>query len=67
MKLIANKLEEMDKYFSTKNDSEKWGMIAITAGFYHFYSIQYFLPYAQDLLAESMKTKAKIRKKKQTN
>ncbi len=63
MKLIANKLEEMDKYFSTKNDSEKWGMIAITAGSITFIAYSYFLPYAQDLLAESMKTKARLEKK----
>jgi len=63
MKLIANKLEEMDKYFSTKNDSEKWGMIAITAGSITFVAYSYFLPYAQDLLSQSMKTKARLEKK----
>ena len=46
MKVIANKLEEMDKYFSTKGDNEKWGMIAITAGSITFVAYTYFLPYS---------------------
>jgi len=63
MKLIANKLEEMDKYFSTKNDGEKWGMIAVTAGSITFIAYSYFLPYSEGLLEESLKVKAQLEKK----
>ena len=62
MKVIANKLEEMDKYFSTKGDSEKWGMIAITAGSITFVAYTYFLPYSQGLLESSEQTKSKLEK-----
>ena len=50
MRVIADKLENMDKYFSTKKESEKWLMILGVAGIITFLGYSYLLPYAEDCL-----------------
>jgi len=62
MKQIANKLEELDKYFLTKSENEKWGMIIVVAGLITFIAYSYFLPYAEDLLKKSEQTKSRLEK-----
>ena len=53
MRLIADKLESMDKYFATKKESEKWLMILGVAGIITFLAYSYLLPYAEDLYKKS--------------
>jgi hypothetical protein len=66
MKQIANKLEELDKYFLTKSENEKWGMIIVVAGIITFIAYSYFLPYAESLLKKSEQTKSRLEKNIQT-
>jgi hypothetical protein len=66
MKQIANKLEELDKYFLTKSENEKWGMIIVVAGLITFIAYSYFLPYAEGLLKKSEQTKSRLEKNIQT-
>ncbi len=49
MKAIADELEKMDKYFSTKKESEKWLMILGVAGLITLLAYMYLLPYSEDL------------------
>jgi lipopolysaccharide export LptBFGC system permease protein LptF len=53
MKAIANELEKMDKYFSTKKESEKWLMILGVAGIITFLAYTYLLPYAEGIYKSS--------------
>ena len=62
MKQIANKLEDLDKYFLTKSENEKWGMILVVAGAITFIAYSQFLPYAEDLLKKSTQKKARLEK-----
>lgn len=62
MKVIANKLEEMDKYFSTKKESEKWLMILGFAGIITFIAYSYLLPYAENLYKKSEAQKNRLTK-----
>lgn len=49
MKFIADKLEEMDKTFSKKKESEKWLMILGVAGIITAIAYTYLLPYSEDM------------------
>ncbi len=62
MKVIANKLEELDKYFEKKAENEKWVMIILTAGIITLIAYSYFLPYAEGLLKSSESTKQRLTK-----
>ena len=62
MKAFADELEKMDKYFSTKKESEKWLMILGVAGFIAFLAYNYLLPYAENLHKSSEAKKNRLTK-----
>ena len=62
MKAIANELEKMDKYFSTKKESEKWLMILGVAGIITFLAYTYLLPYAESVYKNSESKKNRLTK-----
>jgi len=62
MKIIANKLEELDKYFEKKAENEKWAMILMTAGVITFIAYSYFLPYAEAEMKRSQDTMNRLNK-----
>jgi lipopolysaccharide export LptBFGC system permease protein LptF len=62
MKAIADELEKMDKYFSTKKESEKWLMILGVAGIITFLAYTYLLPYAESVYKSSESKKNQLTK-----
>ncbi|MEA3418878.1 MAG: hypothetical protein U9Q90_05710, partial [Campylobacterota bacterium] len=62
MKIIADKLEKLDKYFSAKKESEKWLIILGVAGIITFLAYSYLLPYAEDLFKKSESQKNRLTK-----
>ena len=62
MRAFADELEKMDKYFSTKKESEKWLMILGVAGIIAFLAYSYLLPYAEDLHKSSEAKKNRLTK-----
>ncbi|PHS37451.1 MAG: hypothetical protein COB07_10640 [Sulfurovum sp.] len=62
MKLIEDKLEELDVYFAPKKESEKWLMILGVAGIIGYLAYSYLLPYTEDLYKKSERSKKSIQK-----
>jgi len=62
MKLIEDKLEELDVYFAPKKESEKWLLILGVAGIIGYLAYAYLLPYTEDLYNKSERTKKSIQK-----
>lgn len=62
MKFIADKLEEMDKSFSTKKESEKWFMILGVAGLIALVAYNYLLPYSESVYEVSETEKNRLNK-----
>ena len=62
MKLIEDKLEELDVYFAPKKESEKWLMILGVAGIIGYLAYAYLLPYTEDLYKKSERSKNSIQK-----
>ena len=62
MKILINELERLDKYFSTKKESEKWMMILAIAGIIAYIGHTVLLPYAQDLYQSSESKKNRLTK-----
>ena len=62
MRLLADELEKMDKYFATKKESEKWLMIVGVAGIIAFLAYTYLLPHAEDLHKSSEAKKNRLTK-----
>ncbi len=62
MKLIEDKLEELDVYFAPKKESEKWLMILGAAGIIGYLAYAYLLPYTEDLYKKSERSKQSIQK-----
>ena len=62
MKAIADSLERMDSYFSTKKESEKWLMILGVAGIIAFLAYTYLLPYSESLYKKSEAEKNRLTK-----
>ena len=62
MKLLENKLEELDLYFAAKKESEKWMMILGVAGIIGYLAYDYLLPYTEDLYHKSERNKISIQK-----
>lgn len=62
MKFIADKLEEMDKSFSTKKESEKWLMILGVAGLITIIAYNYLLPYSESVYEVSEAEKNRLNK-----
>ena len=62
MKVFADELEKMDKYFSGKKESDKWLMILGVAGIIAFLAYSYLLPYAENLHKSSEAKKNRLTK-----
>lgn len=62
MKLLEDKLEELDVYFAPKKESEKWLLILGVAGIIGYIAYDYLLPYTEDLYNKSERNKKSIQK-----
>ncbi len=62
MKALADELEKMDKYFSTKKESEKWLIIGLLAGLITLIAYSYLLPYSEKLFKSSEVEKKRLSK-----
>jgi len=62
MKLIEDKLEELDSYFAPKKESEKWLIILGIAGIIAYIAYAYLLPYTEKKYKKSEITKKNIEK-----
>lgn len=62
MKLLEDKLEELDVYFAPKKESEKWLLILGVAGIIGYLAYAYLLPYTEDLYNKSERSKKSIQK-----
>ena len=62
MRVLADELEKMDKYFSGKKESDKWLMIVGVAGIIAFLAYNYLLPYAENLYKSSEARKNRLTK-----
>ena len=62
MKLLEDKLEELDVYFAPKKESEKWLLILGVAGIIGYLAYAYLLPYTEDLFNKSERSKESIQK-----
>ena len=62
MKLIEDKLEEMDAYFAPKKESEKWLLILGVAGVIAYLGYSILLPYTEELYNKSERDKKRIQK-----
>jgi len=62
MKLIEDKLEELDNYFAPKKESEKWLIILGVAGMIAYMAYAYLLPYAAEKYKKSEIHKKNIQK-----
>ena len=62
MRVLADELEKMDKYFSGKKESDKWLMIVGVAGIIAFLAYSYLLPYAEKLHKSSEARKNRLTK-----
>jgi len=62
MKLLEDKLEELDVYFAPKKESEKWLLILGVAGIIGYLAYSYLLPYTEDLYNKSERNKKSIQK-----
>jgi len=62
MKLLEDKLEELDVYFAPKKESEKWLLILGVAGIIGYLAYAYLLPYTEDLYNKSERNKKSIQK-----
>ena len=62
MRFIEDKLEDMDNYFSSKKENEKWLIIIGVAGIIAYLAYIYLLPYTKNLYDTSERTKKRIEK-----
>jgi len=62
MKFIDDKLEDLDNYFASKKENEKWLIIIGVAGIIAYLAYLYLLPYTKNLYDTSERTKKSIQK-----
>jgi len=62
MKALEDTLEELDAYFATKKENEKWVMILGFAGLLAYMGYAFLLPYTEDLHKKSETSKKRIEK-----
>ncbi|SFV51929.1 hypothetical protein MNB_SV-3-905 [hydrothermal vent metagenome] len=67
MKLLEDKLEELDEYFAPKKESEKWLLILGVAGMIAYLGYAFLLPYTEDLYKTSERNKKRIQRNIQSN
>ncbi|MDQ7086315.1 MAG: hypothetical protein Q9M36_16070 [Sulfurovum sp.] len=63
MKLLEDKLEELDIYFAPKKESEKWVLILGVAGVIAYLGYAFLLPYTEELYEQSERDKKRVEKK----
>jgi len=63
MKLLEDKLEELDIYFAPKKESEKWLLILGVAGIIGYLAYTFLLPYTESLYNSSERNKKSLQKK----
>ncbi len=63
MKVVADKLEELDKYLSEKKEAERWVIILLVAGVVGYLVYMYLYPYAEDKFNQSQLERQKLEKK----
>ena len=63
MRLLEDKLEELDIYFAPKKESEKWLLILGVAGVIGYLAYTFLLPYTEDLYNNSERDKKSLQKK----
>jgi len=62
MKVLEDKLEELDAYFAPKKESEKWMIILGVAGIITYLAYDLLLPYTEQLYKKSEVTKKAVEK-----
>ena len=62
MKLLEDKLEDLDVYFTSKKESEKWVMIFGLAGIIGYIAYAFLLPYTEELHKKSEHTRMSTEK-----
>jgi len=60
MKIIEEKLSELDNYFSNKKETEKWGIILGVAGLIAYIAFTVFLPFAEEKFNSTESTKKEL-------
>jgi len=63
MRYLEDKLEELDRYFSQKSESEKWLIILLIAAVIGYILYLYLFPYAESKYQASLRTQKKLEKK----
>ena len=63
MKILEDKLEELDIYFAPKKESEKWLLILGVAGIIGYLAYTFLLPYTESLYNSSERNKKSLQKK----
>jgi len=67
MKMLEDKLEELDNYFAPKKESEKWLLILGVAGIIAYLGYSLLLPYTEELYNASERNKNRIQKSIKSN
>ena len=67
MKMLEDKLEELDTYFAPKKESEKWLLILGVAGIIAYLGYSLLLPYTEELYEKSERTKKHVQKSIKSN
>jgi hypothetical protein len=62
IKIIEDKLEELDTYFAPKKESEKWLLIFVVAALIGYIGYNYLLPYTESIYNKNEKTKKRVKK-----
>lgn len=62
MKFIEDKLEDLDGYFASKKENEKWLIIVGIAGIITYLAFTQLLPYTEDRYNKSERSKKNIEK-----
>jgi len=63
MRYVEDKLEELDRYFSQKSESEKWMIILLIAAIVGYILYIYLYPYAESKYKSALRTQKKLEKK----
>jgi len=67
MKILEDKLEELDAYFAPKKESEKWLIILGVAGFITYLAYDILLPYTEQIHKKSEVAKSAVEKRIKDN
>ncbi len=62
IKIVEDKLEELDEYFAPKKESEKWLIILGVAGIIGYMGYAFLLPYTENIYNKNEQTKKRVKK-----